>query len=157
MTHLIRLEDEQIEILQTLVSRRIHDELDNFGIREEHDSLDYIDLANIVKDLGELLKALSEPEEKKFCVDPAILPGIDMKPGEINELKPEDPLPEPKKQPERRGKIPEVFKTCRTCEHCAEKAGKGRGTQYKCGLSGAWFLTGHDGCDAWWEKEDDKA
>ena len=39
-------------------------------------------------------------------------------------------------------------RTCSSCMHCAEKAGHGRGMQYKCGLSGAWFLTGL-GCDAW--------
>ena len=146
MTHLIRLEDEQIEILQTLVSRRIHDELDNFGIREEHDSLDYIDLANIVKDLGELLKALSDPEEKKLCVDPVILTGM---------RNPEDPLPKPEeKKPDKAPVLKDEDKTCRNCMHCVEKAGRGRGVQYKCGLSEAWFLTGHDGCDAWREKKE---
>lgn len=39
-------------------------------------------------------------------------------------------------------------RTCSSCVHCTEKSGHGRGMQYKCGLSGAWFLTGL-GCDAW--------
>lgn len=42
-------------------------------------------------------------------------------------------------------------RTCASCMHCAEKAGHGRGMQYKCGLSGAWFLTGL-GCDAYKDK-----
>lgn len=39
-------------------------------------------------------------------------------------------------------------RTCSSCMHCTEKAGHGRGMQYKCGLSGTWFLSGL-GCDAW--------
>ena len=39
-------------------------------------------------------------------------------------------------------------RTCASCMHCAGKAGHGRGMQYRCGLSDAWFLTGL-GCDAW--------
>ena len=43
---------------------------------------------------------------------------------------------------------PKTEKTCKTCSNCCDRQGKGRGTQYKCGLSGAWFLNGL-GCDAW--------
>lgn len=39
-------------------------------------------------------------------------------------------------------------RTCSSCMHCEGKTGHGRGMQYKCGLSGAWFLAGL-GCDTW--------
>ena len=147
MTHLYMLEDEQKEMLQDLVKNRIHVEMQFFSEREEHDSLDYVDLCSLLKDLGGLLQSLSVKFDEKIvapCPLPSLVP---------EEEKPADPIPDPeKKEPQMHQetdfspkRIPHV---CKTCDNEAGKEGRGGGTKYTCGLSGAQFGPGL-GCDAW--------
>ena len=71
-----------------------------------------------------------------------------------------EPLPpdflgeETEKESVEEPKPAKVERICKTCAHCTDKSGKGRGMQYRCGLSQAWFLNGL-GCDAWREKEEE--
>jgi hypothetical protein len=71
-----------------------------------------------------------------------------------------EPLPpdflgeETEKESVEEPKPAKVERICKTCAHCTDKSGRGRGMQYRCGLSQAWFLNGL-GCDAWREKEEE--
>ena len=85
-------------------------------------------------------KNVMEAEKKNDMVEP-------LPPDFSEEEAEKEPIEEPK--PTR------VERICKTCAYCMDKSGKGRGMQYRCGLSEVWFLNGL-GCDAWREKEEEK-
>ena len=157
MKHMYVLEDEQNEMLKDLVKSRIHVELQFFSEKEEHETLDYIDMCSMLKDLGGLLQALNE----KYVNCEAGLTLVALPPDYPKDAfmeRPKDPVPDPPstsdEEPEEvpKKKYERDGGTCRNCVHCSGFTGKGRGTKYTCELSGAEF--GPDlGCDAFKRKK----
>lgn len=121
-------------------------------------------IETVVDSLEGITKATKEMVEKSPI---AVVGTINLEKGPTRKPSPDpEPIPEdtaaavssvenpaePEDADDPENDLPSEPRTCKDCEHCTDRSGKGAGVQYKCGLSDAWF--GRNlGCDAFRRKK----
>lgn len=165
---IVALKDSEIDLLVEMTREKMFEVLHESRVNTEMGTQR---LAKEMERLSSILSSLADPfffkegapvctqdpepeaapEPKPTPEDPEPMETLDPMPEPEPDPEPE-PTPEPEKVEDPEDDLPSEPRTCKDCEHCIDRSGKGRGMQYKCGLSDAWF--GRNlGCDAFRRKK----
>ena len=135
---------EQQMILMEIVRDKMAEILYESDSRNEKSMIEFArkteQLALILQEIAcaEVFDTKEEIKANQACNPPKPVESLDPMPEPEPDPVPE-PTPEPEKAEDPEDDLPSKPRTCKDCEHCIGRSGKGRGMQYKCGLSDAWF------------------